>query len=39
MDGKSDAEELIRKALKDPSLLQALSSGGGAEGGQSEGGA
>jgi len=36
MDGKSDAEELIQKALKDPSLLQALSSGGG-EGG-SEGG-
>lgn len=29
MDGKSDAEELIQKALKDPSLLQALSSGGG----------
>lgn len=29
MDGKSDAEELIRKALKDPSLLQALSSGAG----------
>ncbi|MBZ0173036.1 MAG: type VI secretion system contractile sheath small subunit [Phycisphaerales bacterium] len=33
MDGKSDAEDLIRKALKDPSLLQALSSGGGQEGG------
>ncbi len=26
MDGKSDAEELINKALKDPALLQALSS-------------
>jgi type VI secretion system protein ImpB len=36
MDGKSDAEELIRKALKDPNLLQALTSGGGkdAEGGE-----
>ncbi len=36
MDGKSDAEELIRKALQDPSLLQALSSGGAAasEGGE-----
>lgn len=33
MDGKSDAEELIQKALKDPSLLQALSSGGGESGG------
>jgi type VI secretion system protein ImpB len=33
MDGKSDAEELIQKALKDPSLLQALSSGGGNAGG------
>lgn len=32
MDGKSDAEDLIRKALQDPSLLQALSSGGGAAG-------
>lgn len=29
MDGKSDAEELIQKALKDPALLQALSSGAG----------
>ena len=39
MDGKSDAEELIQKALKDPSLLQALSSGGGAgDAGSSEGG-
>jgi predicted component of type VI protein secretion system len=34
MDGKSDAEELIAKALKDPSLLQALSSGGGDGGGE-----
>ena len=35
MDGKSNAEELIQKALKDPSLLQALSSGGGGgEGGE-----
>ncbi|USN99059.1 MAG: type VI secretion system contractile sheath small subunit [Phycisphaeraceae bacterium] len=33
MDGKSDAEDLIRKALQDPTLLQALSSGGGAGGG------
>lgn len=32
MDGKSNAEELIQKALKDPSLLQALSSGGGGGG-------
>jgi type VI secretion system protein ImpB len=36
MDGKSNAEALIAKALKDPALLQALSSGGGndAEGGE-----
>lgn len=38
MDGKSDAEELINKALKDPALLQALSSkaadaAGGTDGG------
>ncbi|MAY74136.1 MAG: type VI secretion system contractile sheath small subunit [Phycisphaerae bacterium] len=31
MDGKSDAEALLAKALQDPSLLQALSSGGGAD--------
>ena len=37
MDGKSDAEALLAKALQDPTLLQALSSGGGDEGG-AEGG-
>jgi len=36
MDGKSDAEELINKALKDPALLQALSSK--AKDGSGEGG-
>ena len=41
MDGKSDAEALLAKALQDPTLLQALSSGagegeaaGGGEGGE-----
>jgi len=33
MDGKGNAEELISKALKDPTLLQAVASGGGADGG------
>ncbi len=33
MDGKGNAEELIAKALKDPTLLQAISSGGGKAGG------
>jgi len=32
MDGKGNAEELIAKALKDPTLLQAVASGGGAGG-------
>ena len=38
MDGKSGAEELISKALQDPTLLQALSSAPkpGDEGGESE---
>ena len=37
MDGKADAEQLLAKALQDPTLLQALSSGAGdapAEGGE-----
>ncbi len=33
MDGKGNAEELIAKALKDPTLLQAISSGAGKPGG------
>ncbi len=32
MDGKTDAEELLGKVLKDPALLQALASGGDAGG-------
>lgn len=38
MDGKSDAEDLIRKALKDPNLLAALTSGAGKDGGSAGGG-
>jgi type VI secretion system protein ImpB len=38
MDGKSDAEELINKALKDPALLQALSSKAADAAGESDGG-
>jgi type VI secretion system protein ImpB len=34
MDGKSGAEDLIAKALKDPTLLQALASAPKAEGGE-----
>jgi len=37
MDGKTGAEELLAKALKDPSLLQSLSSAAKADEGGSEG--
>lgn len=36
MDGKAGAEELIAKAIGDPTLLQSLTSGGGAAGGEAE---